>query len=70
MRQLEQRYGRPASEVKVAQTLDISLGEYRQILLDTNNSQLFSYDQWREQYGESTEPLLKGHDKPIQSNSS
>lgn len=33
MRQLEQRYGRPASETEVAQTLNISLDEYRQILL-------------------------------------
>jgi len=63
MRQLEQRLGRPASEVEVAQTLNLPLDEYRQILLDTNNSQLFSYDEWREEHGESAEPLLEGHEE-------
>jgi RNA polymerase sigma factor for flagellar operon FliA len=63
MRQLEQQLGRPASEVEVAQTLNLSLDEYRQILLDTNNSQLFSYDEWREEHGESAEPLLEGHEE-------
>ncbi|HEJ1071646.1 RNA polymerase sigma factor FliA [Serratia ureilytica] len=63
MRQLEQRYGRPASETEVAQTLNISLDEYRQILLDTNNSQLFSYDEWREEHGENAEPMLEGHEE-------
>ena len=63
MRLLEQRYGRPASETEVAQTLNISLDEYRQILLDTNNSQLFSYDEWREEHGENAEPMLEGHEE-------
>lgn len=68
MQQVEQRVGRPATEQEVAQTLDIDLGEYRQILLDTNNSQLFSYDEWREEHGESVEPLLEGHEdaNPLQ----
>ena len=62
MQQLEQRLGRPASEVEVAQGLDVSLDEYRQILLDTNNSQLFSYDEWQEEHGDSAEPVLEGHE--------
>ncbi|AJJ69657.1 RNA polymerase sigma factor FliA [Yersinia pseudotuberculosis] len=62
MQQVEQRVGRPATEQEVAQVLDIGLVEYRQILLDTNNSQLFSYDEWREEHGESVEPLLEGHE--------
>ncbi|AJI93995.1 RNA polymerase sigma factor FliA [Yersinia ruckeri] len=68
MRQVEQKVGRPASEQEVAQILDISLVEYRQILLDTNNSQLFSYDEWREEHGESVEPVLDGLDdaNPLQ----
>ncbi|EKN3348041.1 RNA polymerase sigma factor FliA [Yersinia ruckeri] len=67
-RQVEQKVGRPASEQEVAQILDISLVEYRQILLDTNNSQLFSYDEWREEHGESVEPVLDGLDdaNPLQ----
>ncbi|ABX85405.1 RNA polymerase sigma factor FliA [Yersinia pestis] len=62
MQQVEQRVGSPATEQEVAQVLDIGLVEYRQILLDTNNSQLFSYDEWREEHGESVEPLLEGHE--------
>ncbi|MCE1649629.1 RNA polymerase sigma factor FliA, partial [Enterobacter hormaechei] len=46
IRKLEQELGRPASEQEVAKELKINLIEYRQILLDTNNSQLFSYDEW------------------------
>ncbi|MDA5542759.1 MULTISPECIES: RNA polymerase sigma factor FliA [Yersinia] len=68
MQKVEQRLGRPATEQEVAQILDIDLAEYRQILLDTNNSQLFSYDEWREEQGESVEPMLEGHEdaNPLQ----
>ncbi|CNH35266.1 RNA polymerase sigma factor FliA [Yersinia pekkanenii] len=68
MQQVEQRLGRPATEQEVAQILAIDLAAYRQILLDTNNSQLFSYDEWREEHGESVEPLLEGHEdaNPLQ----
>lgn len=41
MGQLEQELGRNATETEVAERLGI-LFEYRQMLLDTNNSQLFS----------------------------
>jgi len=63
MRQLEQHNSRPASEVEVAQALDISLDEYRQILLDTNNSQLYSYDEWCEEHGEGTGSMLEGNEE-------
>ncbi|EKN5095631.1 RNA polymerase sigma factor FliA [Yersinia enterocolitica] len=68
MQKVEQRLGRPATEQEVAQNLDIDLTEYRQILLDTNNSQLFSYDEWREEHGESVEPMLEGQEdaNPLQ----
>ncbi|MDC9592692.1 RNA polymerase sigma factor FliA [Xenorhabdus sp. IM139775] len=56
---LEQELGRPASEQEVAKELKINLIEYRQILLDTNNSQLFSYDEWHEIHGESCEPMIE-----------
>lgn len=61
--QAEQQLGRSASEQEVAQTLNISLQEYRQILLDTNNSQLFSYDEWCEDHGDSVDNLLPGHEE-------
>jgi len=53
--QLEQELGRNATELEVAERLSIPLEEYRQMLLDTNNSQLFSYDEWREEHGDSIE---------------
>lgn len=59
IRKLEQELGRPASEQEVAKELKINLIEYRQILLDTNNSQLFSYDEWHEIHGESCEPIVE-----------
>ncbi|ATN00199.1 MULTISPECIES: RNA polymerase sigma factor FliA [Enterobacterales] len=66
--QLEQDLGRPPLEQEVADHLQIELAEYRQILLDTNNSQLFSYDEWHEIYGESCEPSQdEDHDdNPLQ----
>nr|AAB38522.1 flagellin sigma factor [Yersinia enterocolitica (type O:8)] len=68
MQKVEQRLGAPATEQEVAQNLDIDLTEYRQILLDTNNSQLFSYDEWREEHGRTVEPMLEGHEdaNPLQ----
>ncbi|WP_410016563.1 RNA polymerase sigma factor FliA [Sodalis sp. C49] len=66
--QAEQQLGRVATEQEVAQTLNITLGEYRQILLDTNNSQLFSYDEWCEDHGDSADNLMPGHEdaNPLQ----
>lgn len=61
--QAEQQLGRAASEQEVAQTLNITLQEYRQILLDTNNSQLFSYDEWCEDHGDSVDNLMPGHEE-------
>jgi RNA polymerase sigma factor for flagellar operon FliA len=63
MQQAEQLLGRPPTESEVAQTLSIPLEEYRQILMDTNNSQLFSYDEWREEHGDSAETLTEGHEE-------
>ncbi|XBS71926.1 RNA polymerase sigma factor FliA [Acerihabitans sp. KWT182] len=66
--QAEQKLGRAASEQEVAQTLNITLQEYRQILLDTNNSQLFSYDEWCEDHGDGVDTLMPGHEEanPLQ----
>lgn len=63
MQHLEQQLGRPASEQEIAQGLGVSLSEYRQRLLDTNNSQLFSYEEWQEDHGDSAEAVLEGHEK-------
>lgn len=68
MQQVEQQMGRPATEPEIANVLKITVQEYRQILLDTNNSQLFSYDEWHEEHGDSAEITMEGHDdaNPLQ----
>ena len=68
MGQLEQELGRNATETEVAERLGIAVEEYRQMLLDTNNSQLFSYDEWREEHGDSIELVTDEHqqENPLQ----
>lgn len=66
--QLEQELGRNATEPEVAERLGIDIADYRQMLLDTNNSQLFSYDEWREEHGDSIELVTDDHQRenPLQ----
>ncbi|HFX7464445.1 RNA polymerase sigma factor FliA [Escherichia coli] len=66
--QLEQELGRNATETEVAERLGIDIADYRQMLLDTNNSQLFSYDEWREEHGDSIELVTDDHQRenPLQ----
>ena len=52
VRALEQSLGRAAAEQEIADSLQMDIAEYRQVLTDTNNSQLFSYDEWHEIHGE------------------
>ncbi|KLN96306.1 RNA polymerase sigma factor FliA [Moellerella wisconsensis] len=68
MQLLEQQLGRNATEQEVAQHLQLDLADYRQILTDTNSSQLFSYEEWHENYGESCEPVIEVDDEqnPLQ----
>ena len=53
IQQLEQRLGRAPDELEIATAMRVTLTEYHQILLDTNNSQLFSYDEWHEGQAQS-----------------
>lgn len=45
VRRLEQRFGRPPSEREIADALDISMEEYRQLLSDTNSGDLLPLDE-------------------------
>lgn len=56
--ELEQSLGRTATETEIADALQVDISVYRQMLLDTNNSQLSSYDEWHEMHGESCEPVM------------
>lgn len=62
VRALEQSLGRAAAEQEIADSLQMDIAEYRQVLTDTNNSQLFSYDEWHEIHGESCEPVRDDDD--------
>jgi RNA polymerase sigma factor FliA len=44
VRSLEQSLGRPPSETEIADSLDMDIGEYRQLLNDTNSGQLLPLD--------------------------
>ncbi|HCR3336908.1 TPA: RNA polymerase sigma factor FliA [Morganella morganii] len=62
VRALEQSLGRAATEQEIADSLQMDIAAYRQVLTDTNNSQLFSYDEWHEIHGESCEPVRDDDD--------
>ena len=53
---------------EVAQAIGQLEQELGQMLLDTNNSQLFSYDEWREEHGDSIELVTDDHQRenPLQ----
>lgn len=44
LRRLEQELGRPPEEREMAAALEMSLADYQQLLLDTNNGLVLSYD--------------------------
>jgi len=45
VRELEQKLGRPAEEKEIAAELNMELSEYHQLLNDTNNGLVLSYDE-------------------------
>lgn len=52
---LEQRLGRPASEREAAAAMGLSLGDYQQLLCDTNGSQMLPIDLVSEELLDSVE---------------
>lgn len=56
---LEQASGQPASEQEIAASLQLSLAEYRQILMETNTSQLFSLETLCEENGDGAELMIE-----------
>lgn len=45
IRRLEQQLGRPPEEGEIARSLDMPLGEYQQLLNDTNSGQLLPFEE-------------------------
>ncbi len=56
---LEQSSGQPAGEQEIAASLQLSLAEYRQILMETNTSQLFSLETLCEENGDGAELMIE-----------
>lgn len=48
MREIENAEGRDARDVEVAESLDLSLDEYHQILADSSGARIFSYEELNE----------------------
>ena len=55
IRKIEQEGGAPASEASVAEMLGVSLHDYQQMLLDTNNSQVYSLDELQEEFADNVQ---------------
>lgn len=63
VRQLEQTLGRAPEEGEIAKALDMPLGDYQQLLSDTNSGQLLPFE---ELMAEGSEPLShEGVDTPF-----
>lgn len=58
LRQLEQRLGRPAEEREIAAAMGLELADYRQLLLDSNGSQLLAIDELGE---DEVDAMSVGH---------
>lgn len=53
IRSLEQRLGRAPEDREIAAALGVDLGQYRQLLMDANGSQLVALDELAEEEGEA-----------------
>lgn len=53
IRRLEQQLGRPPEEREIAAALEVSLEEFRHLLMDANGSQLVALDELPEEEGDS-----------------
>lgn len=60
--QLEQQLGVAPTDQQIANYLQLSLSEYRKILLDSNYSQLYSYDEIQKKLGDSLDAMIDYQD--------
>lgn len=59
---LEQQLGVAPTDQQIANYLQLSLSEYRKILLDSNYSQLYSYDEIQKKLGDSLDVMIDYQD--------
>lgn len=58
MYDLEQILGKTPNEIDIANHLNMTLADYRQVLLDSNTAQLFSYDEMHSRLGDSIDTMI------------
>jgi RNA polymerase sigma factor FliA len=58
MKELEQKLGYPPNDEQIAEYLQISITEYRKILLDSNCSQIGSFDEIHKKLGDNIDTLI------------
>ncbi|MBT0728227.1 RNA polymerase sigma factor FliA [Rosenbergiella australiborealis] len=65
--QIEQHTGRNATEAEIIAALNITQAEYRAILMETNNSKLFSLETLYEDHNDATDQLFasQGEQNPL-----
>ncbi|OCG64774.1 RNA polymerase sigma factor FliA [Gilliamella sp. wkB18] len=56
--ELEQRLGTTPSDYQIAEYLQLSIYEYRKALLDSNCSQICSYDEMQKKLGDSIDAII------------
>ncbi|WP_085248166.1 RNA polymerase sigma factor FliA [Gilliamella mensalis] len=59
MNELEQKLGIAPNDYQIAQYLKLSIHEYRKILLDSNSSQICSYDEIYKKLGDNIDAIIE-----------
>jgi len=67
MKKIEQKNGRPASDIEIAKVLKISIEEYHQQLHDSAGHQVFSLDEFSDNDEAHAQPLTATISEPIDS---
>nr|WP_238786060.1 MULTISPECIES: RNA polymerase sigma factor FliA [Gilliamella] len=59
MNELEQKLGTPPNDEQIAQYLQLPISEYHKILLDSNTSQICSYDEIHKKLGDNIDSIIE-----------
>ncbi|MWN06689.1 RNA polymerase sigma factor FliA [Gilliamella sp. Pas-s95] len=59
MNELEQKLGTPPNDEQIAKYLQLPISEYHKILLDSNTSQICSYDEIHKKLGDNIDAIIE-----------
>lgn len=57
--ELEQKLGEPPNDYQIAEYLQLTIAEYHKILLDSNHSQICSYDEMQTKLGDNIDTMIE-----------